>query len=834
MLKVLIIKSDISPSILDSIVKLDGADVALSYMETENEISFARNISIPDVIVMSYLKVTSENFSSVQFIRKTPVFNSVPIVLVARIIDDSSVDKCFQNDISDILIFPATHAILKMRLRNCILVAGMKKKLHDNDLQMEAAFEIAQIGTWEYLTTENVTHYSKQWNSIFGNMADRGNSTTVNAYPDGNFWNSDAFSRHISGQRESYVNEYHFIHPEKGNVYIRSFGRVTEFDLLGNPLKMIGVHINITSHKVSETQLIKAENAVEKSKNAEVQFLAHVSHEMRTPLNAIIGMTHLLRNTGLNVEQEDYVKAINTSGDLLLSIISDILDYNKIESGEMEIINEPFSLYDLLESVKGTFLQRFREKPINFNGTFEKILSTKVKSDSKVIKQILYNILSNAYKFTQKGEVIFTAKVSQKTEHGFNVLFSIKDTGAGIPKNRQRDIFERFSQIRNQSTGPGGSGLGLTITKMLVDKLKGRIWLESEQGLGSIFYIEIPFEFDEIVFGGHEQAGYNANSTNLVFDEPELNEEVVQPVLASCLVAEDNPFNSKYLLNLLKKWDITAEVGVDGVEALALSKKKKYQIILMDIGMPNMDGYQTTEAIRSDSSNPNFQTPIIALTGYALASQRQKALDTGMNYYITKPYTPEVLLEHLKKVISFDNATGRASVIMPEPAKTKQNAKSKFQSVSEFKRNNAINQRVEPKVEPFVAQPKVNTKRPSGFSGQQPDLDYEFLEELYGNDMEYASQMMQLFIESLPDQLAQLEEAAMRENYSVIQELSHKIKPTFSMVGLTALNKKALDIETKAKARTDIKSLKSEVFDFYQETLVKMSQIISEKNSIIG
>ena len=135
-------------------------------------------------------------------------------------------------------------------------------------------------------------------------------------------------------------------------------------------------------------------------------------------------------------------------------------------------------------------------------------------------------------------------------------------------------------------------------------------------GLGSIFYIEIPFEFDEIVFGGHEQAGYNANSTNLVFDEPELNEEVVQPVLASCLVAEDNPFNSKYLLNLLKKWDITAEVGVDGVEALALSKKKKYQIILMDIGMPNMDGYQTTEAIRSDSSNPNFQTPIIALTGY--------------------------------------------------------------------------------------------------------------------------------------------------------------------------------------------------------------------------
>ena len=132
----------------------------------------------------------------------------MPIVLVARIIDDSSVDKCFQNDISDILIFPATHAILKMRLRNCILVAGMKKKLHDNDLQMEAAFEIAQIGTWEYLTTENVTHYSKQWNSIFGNMADRGNSTTVNAYPDGNFWNSDAFSRHISGQRESYVNEY--------------------------------------------------------------------------------------------------------------------------------------------------------------------------------------------------------------------------------------------------------------------------------------------------------------------------------------------------------------------------------------------------------------------------------------------------------------------------------------------------------------------------------------------------------------------------------------------------------------------------------------------------
>ena len=123
---------------------------------------------------------------------------------------------------------------------------------------------------------------------------------------------------------------------------------------------------------------------------------------------------------------------------------------------------------------------------------------------------------------------------------------------------------------------------------------------------------------------------------------------------------------------------------------------------------------------------------------------------------------------------------------------------------------------------------KVNTKRPSGFSGQQPDLDYEFLEELYGNDMEYASQMMQLFIESLPDQLAQLEEAAMRENYSVIQELSHKIKPTFSMVGLTALNKKALDIETKAKARTDIKSLKSEVFDFYQETLVKMSQIISD------
>ena len=388
--------------------------------------------------------------------------------------------------------------------------------------------------------------------------------------------------------------------------------------------------------------LIETKEAAEYTAKLKEQFLSNMSHELRTPMNGVIGMTHLLMNTGLSEEQMEYISTIKYSADNMMVIINDVLDFAKIESGKLSLEATEFNVEEILQGILMTLKVKAKETGLRLAKEIDIDIPPVLIGDPVRLNQILLNLANNAIKFTSSGSVRLVARIVEDQSEVVYLEFSVVDTGIGIAPERQEAIFESFSQASNDITRKfGGTGLGLAISRELVDLMGGQMKVESELGKGSRFYFTIPLKRDLKVKES------KAAKTGQSLDIPEFTEAI------EVLLIEDNKVNQKVAIRLLQKWNPNLNIDIADHGKIGLEKYKKndYDIILMDLQMPEMDGFTTTQHIRGDFDSPKKDIPIIAITANAMKKDQERVYAVGMDDFLSKPFVPELLYQKVYKFV---------------------------------------------------------------------------------------------------------------------------------------------------------------------------------------
>jgi PAS domain S-box-containing protein len=504
---------------------------------------------------------------------------------------------------------------------------------------------------------------------------------------------------------------------------------------------------DITQRKRDAEELLRLQKAKD-------QFLANISHEIRTPMNGIAGMANLLKLTTNSEERETYLNAIRHSAENLKVIINDILDLAAIDSGKLKFEKIAFNLHDILPSLLNTFMYQAKEKKIELSFSIAKELNVFLLGDPMRLNQILINLISNAMKFTHHGNIKVDCSIHDVKNRMYWISFKVSDTGIGIPASKLNTIFESFSQADESVTRKyGGSGLGLTIVKQLVDMQHGKITVESRENVGSVFTAIIPYQ------------SVKAKQLTRSKSKPKTTETLNLKNLRILLV-EDNDINRLYAQSILKNWNCKTDVAENGLIAIEKLKTRDYDVVLMDVQMPVMDGYEASKAIRLMPPSTN-EVPIVALTANATRSDAELCLAAGMNDYLAKPFTPEDLYNKLFHDLGI------------KPAGSAQSSSIEF------------------------------TKGPA--------VDLHYLRSVSNNNQEFIKDIIETFVKSLPDLLANMKTSLQEQNTVRVAQLAHQLKPSFTLLGVPELKKKAVLIEEYGKSGKNFSLLSEICTEFIRE-----------------
>jgi PAS domain S-box-containing protein len=445
-------------------------------------------------------------------------------------------------------------------------------------------------------------------------------------------------------ERSDYQSDRRLLREDGGVIWARL--SVSALPGQSGKVERVVMVEDVTASKNAERALRAARLEAERASRAKGEFLATMSHEIRTPMNAILGSAELLTDTEMSERQAQYLDAIRTGGEQLLSLIDDVLDFSKIEAGRVDIENAVVDLASLIGKVQGLFTSQARRKRIELKCTVDPDLPTQVRGDATRLQQILSNLVGNAIKFTEGGIVyIRVHNVEQPSPEHAHILFEVSDTGVGMGEDTLQRLFRPFTQADGSTTRRyGGTGLGLSIVKQLVELMGGEIGAESMPAVGSTFWAQIPFEV---------HVGRDEVPVNIV----RRRDSGARLAGLRVLVAEDHPMNQLVIARILETFGCDTDLVSDGVQAVKAAQRHEYAAVLMDIHMPGMDG---VEAARMICEHAEGRRPyIVGVTASALKEDRDRCLEAGMEAFLTKPVKREALAQTLLEAIADVEETGR-------------------------------------------------------------------------------------------------------------------------------------------------------------------------------